>query len=198
MTISLNKRNLLIASAAVSATAIGAYIAFSQKKHPELPVAPQVDLDRYLGEWYEIAHMPNRYEKGCQGVKAIYSKNADGSIDVLNVCHKDAVNGETETAKGKARVVDSQTNAKLKVSFFWPFNGDYWILKVGENYEYALVGTPDRKNLWILSRTPQLDKITTTKLLRTADSLGFPTLKLVFTKQEPMRVQTAEPAIYAS
>lgn len=192
MLLSTNKRNLLIASAAVSATAIGAYLIFNKTKHPELPVAPYVDLDRYVGEWYEIARMPNSYEKGCHGVKAIYSKRDDGAIDVLNVCHKDSAMGESETAKGKAVVVDTETNAKLKVSFFWPFSGDYWILKVGDAYEYALVGTPDRKNLWILSRTPQLDKITTSELIRKAESLGFPTLRLKFTKQEPLRMQVPE------
>ncbi|MCU0352571.1 MAG: lipocalin family protein [Cytophagales bacterium] len=182
MTSSTNNRISLITTAAVSAVALGVYLAFGRKKHADLPVAPHVDLDRYLGEWYEIARMPVRYEKGCYSTKAIYAKRPDGRIDVLNVCNKDSATGELESVKGTARVADKMTNAKLKVTFFWPFSGDYWILEVGDNYEYALVGTPDRKSLWILSRTPALDKGRVNKLLRRAGELGFDVSRLIYTK----------------
>ena len=192
MTSSTSNRISLITAAALSAVAVGAYLAFGRKKPADLPVAPHVDLDRYLGEWYEIARLPVRYEKGCHGTRAIYAKRPDGRIDVLNVCNKDSATGELESAKGTARVVDTTTNAKLKVSFFWPFSGDYWILEVGDNYDYALVGTPDRDALWILSRTPMLDKGRVDRLLRRAGELGFDVSRLIYTKHaKPQAKQTA-------
>jgi apolipoprotein D and lipocalin family protein len=120
-----------------------------------------VDLNRYMGLWYEIAKIPNRFERKCaSGATAMYSIREDGKIEVINSCVKK--DGEAQTAKGIAKVGDSPSNAKLKVSFvrllglslFW---GDYWIIGLGDDYEYAIVGTPDRKYGWILSRTPSLD-----------------------------------------
>lgn len=183
MNIPVNNRNVIIASTLLSAAALGAYALLHKPNHPELPVEPSVDLDRYLGEWYEIAHLPFKYEKGCYGVKAVYAKRDDGDIDVLNICHKDSLTGELDIVKGKACVVDTKTNAKLKVTFFWPFSGDYWILKVGKKYDYALVGTPDRDNLWILSRTPQLEEKQLQKLINHAQRVGFDTSKLIYTTQ---------------
>ncbi|MDJ1500354.1 lipocalin family protein [Xanthocytophaga agilis] len=184
MNIPMNNRNIAIASTLLSAAAIGAYaILHKSNNHSELPVEESVDLDRYLGEWYEIAHLPFKYEKGCYGVKAIYAKRDDGDIDVLNICHKDSLTGELDIAKGKACVVDKKTNAKLKVTFAWPFSGDYWILKVGKKYDFALVGTPDRDNLWILSRTPEMDQNRLEKLRTHAQNLGFDTSKLIYTTQ---------------
>jgi apolipoprotein D and lipocalin family protein len=177
-----DKRKMLLAGIALTAAA-GAYLWLRTRKHPFLPVASQVDLDRYLGEWHEIARLPVRFEKGCYGTKAIYAKRNDSNIDVLNICHKGSLTGKLEIARGKAFVADPETNAKLKVQFFWPFSGDYWILEVGNNYEYALVGNPDRKSLWILSRTPQMEKGKVSQLLQKAESLGFKTLKMIFTKQ---------------
>jgi apolipoprotein D and lipocalin family protein len=89
---------------------------------PPLDVVPQVDLSRYAGTWYEIASFPQRFQRGCEDTKAIYSLRADGTIEVLNSCFR---KGKTDIAKGKAWVADKATNAKLKVSFFWPFRGDY-------------------------------------------------------------------------
>ncbi len=107
-----------------------------------------VDLSRYVGRWYEIAGLPNRFEKKCaDSVTATYALRSDGKIEAVNRCRKSS--GEYTTAKGKAKVVDKQTNAKLKVTFFWPFYGDYGILDLGPNYEYAVVGDPSRDYLWI-------------------------------------------------
>src|ERR1041384_6396552 len=104
----------------------------------ELEVVGAVDLSRYAGRWYEIARLPNRFEKKCaDSVTATYTLRSDGKVDVVNRCRK--ANGEYTTARGKAKVVDKKTNAKLKVTFFWPFYGDYWILDLGSNYEYAVV-----------------------------------------------------------
>ena len=130
----------------------------------ELEVVQSVDLTRYIGRWYEIARLPNRFEKKCaDSVTATYTLRSDGKVEVVNRCRKE--NGKYTTATGKAKVVDKKTNAKLKVTFFWPFYGDYWILDLGPNYEYAVVGSPDRDYLWILSRTPQLDEQLVQRLL---------------------------------
>lgn len=119
----------------------------------------QVELSRYLGTWYEIASYPQRFQKGCTGTTATYSLRDDGTIDVLNQCFKDSLDGKLDVAEGRARVVDTGSSAKLEVSFFRPFWGDYWIIDLGPEYEYAVVGHPGRDYLWILSRQPQLDSV---------------------------------------
>jgi apolipoprotein D and lipocalin family protein len=120
---------------------------------PPLVTVSHVDLSRYLGTWYEIASFPQRFQRGCTASSANYVLRADGDIDVVNRCRKDALDGEEKVAKGRARVVDKATGAKLKVSFFRPFWGDYWIIDLGADYDYAVVGHPSRDYLWILSRT---------------------------------------------
>lgn len=120
-------------------------------------VVRHVDLDRYLGKWYEIARYPNRFQKACVATTAVYSSPGDGTILVLNECRKESLEGPLRRAEGKAWVVDETSQAKLKVQFFWPFRGDYWIIDLGEDYEYAVVGHPKRKYLWILSRTPRME-----------------------------------------
>ena len=146
----------------------------------ELAVVDAVDLSRYAGRWYEIARLPNRFEKKCaDSVTATYTLRSDGKIDVVNRCRK--ANGEYTTARGKAKIVDKKTNAKLKVTFFWPFYGDYWILDFGPNYEYAVVGAPNRDYLWILSRTPQLDEELYQRLLREMATRGFATDRMIRT-----------------
>jgi apolipoprotein D and lipocalin family protein len=145
-----------------------------------LEVVGAVDLSRYAGRWYEIARLPNRFEKKCaDSVTATYTLRSDGKVDVVNRCRK--ANGEYTTAKGKAKIVDKKTNAKLKVTFFWPFYGDYWILDLGPNYEYAVVGAPNRDYLWILSRTPQLDEELYRRLLREMATRGFATDRMIRT-----------------
>lgn len=146
-----------------------------------LEVVPHVELEKYLGKWYEIAHLPAKFQEGCDETTATYTLLKDGSISVLNQSIK---NGKIKQAKGKAKVVDKNSNAKLKVTFVWPFYGDYWILKLGDNYDYSIVGTPNRKYLWILSRTPQMDDNLYSKLIEYANSKGFDTNKLIRTFQK--------------
>lgn len=124
---------------------------------PTLLTVDHVDLQHYLGTWYEIAAFPQRFQKGCTGSMASYTLRDGGEIEVLNRCRKGSLDGEEKVAKGRARVVDRATNAKLKVSFFRPFWGDYWIIDLGADYEYAVVGHPSRDYLWILSRTATMD-----------------------------------------
>jgi apolipoprotein D and lipocalin family protein len=132
--------------------------AATAKDKPTLTVVDLVDLERYLGKWYEIASYPAWFQKGCTGSTAEYSLLPDGRIQVINSCRKGGLDGKLKESKGKAEVVDTVTNAKLKVWFFWPFKGNYWIIELDPDYQWAVVGEPSRKYLWILSRTPTMDE----------------------------------------
>jgi apolipoprotein D and lipocalin family protein len=137
--------------------------------YPPLATVDNVELGRYTGRWYEIARYPNSFETGCMGVTADYALREDGRISVVNTCVgrisvvntcvEGSLDGNVRLIEGVARVVDRTTNAKLAVTFFPPFEGDYWILELGEDYEYAVVGDPSRRFLWILSREPTLDEV---------------------------------------
>ena len=150
---------------------------------PPLEVVPSVDLERYVGTWYEIASYPQRFQEGCTATTATYTLQSDGEIAVLNRCRKDSLDGPEDTAEGTARVVDPKSNAKLEVSFFWPFWGDYWIIDLGPEYEYAVVGHPSRDYLWILSRAPTLDDATYDDILERLEAQGYPLDRLVETPQ---------------
>src|SRR6185503_12231246 len=157
----------------------------------ELEVVPSVDLTRYVGRWYEISRLPNAFQKKCADtVTANYTMRANGKIEVINRCRK--VSGEYATAKGTAKIVEKKTNAKLKVTFFWPFYGDYWILDLGPNYEYSVVGNRSRKYLWILSRTPQIDEGLYQRLLANMQRKGFDTTKMIRTVQSAAVVRSSE------
>lgn len=183
----MNTRSKILSAAAATAVMTGLSVAYAKKRkegsHAPLEVDQSIDLDQYLGEWYEIARMPALFERSCYGTKAKYSKNEDGSIQVENSCHKNSLDGPLKTTTGKAFVSDKETHAKLKVQFFWPFTGDYWILDVGDQYEYALVGEPTRKHMWILSRTPEIELEALQDLTNKAKEKGFDTEKLIFTEQ---------------
>jgi len=152
---------------------------------PRLQTTSHVDLDRYLGRWFEIAAFPAWFERDCTATTATYSLRADGDIDVVNRCRKGALDGKEDVAEGRARVVDRATNAKLEVSFFRPFWGDYWILGLGPgpDYTYAVVGEPGRDYLWILSRTPVLDSADYDKILAQLREQDYPVDRLVRTRQ---------------
>jgi apolipoprotein D and lipocalin family protein len=148
-----------------------------------LQVVPGVDLARYAGTWYEIASYPNSFQKGCVGTKATYNMRDDGKISVVNECFRGSFEGKHSIARGTARIADSETNAKLKVTFFWPFYGDYWIIDLGENYDYAVVGHPAFKYLWILSRTPRMDGSVYQSILKRLEAKSYDTGRLVKTIQ---------------
>ena len=145
---------------------------------------PHVDLDRYLGTWYDIASFPQRFQRGCTGTTATYTLRGDGQIDVLNRCRRGSLTAQESLAKGRARVVDRTTNAKLTVSFFRPFWGDYWIIDLGPNYEYAVVGHPSRDYLWILSRTPAMDGPVYEGILGRLREQGYEVQRLHRTQQQ--------------
>lgn len=134
-----------------------ALVAPSRAAEKELQTVASVDLDRYLGRWYEIASYPAWFQKNCTATTADYSLREDGRIKVVNSCRKGALDGKLKQAKGRAKLADPVSNAKLKVSFFGPFWGDYRIIDLDPEYQWAVVGVPSRKYLWILSRTPHMD-----------------------------------------
>ncbi|MBI5055028.1 MAG: lipocalin family protein [Nitrospirae bacterium] len=148
---------------------------------PPLQVVPFVDLSRYTGMWYEIARYPHKFQNGCAGSRATYALRDDGKLSVLNECYEEAEPGKLRSAKGKAWVVDSKTNAKLKVSFFWPFSGAYWIIDLGRDYEYAVIGHPDRQYLWILSRTQVMDESVYEAILNRLKDQHYDTSRLIRT-----------------
>jgi len=147
-----------------------------------LATVPSVDLQKYLGKWYEISSFPQSFQKGCHCTTAEYSIEK-GYVRVINTCRKDSPGGKVSRAKGKAFVVEGSNNAKLRVQFFWPFRGDYWIIDLAADYSYAVVGDPSRKYLWILSRTPQMDEGLYQEIVLRCVEKGFDVNKLVKTDQ---------------
>lgn len=138
------------------------------------PAVPQpaktVEIKRYLGKWFELARYEAPFQKDCEGVTADYSLQDDGKIRVVNSCTRD---GKTNSADGKAKVVEGSGNAKLKVSFFGPFYGDYWILDRDEDYRWAIVGEPSGRYLWMLTREAQPDAATRALIEARVRELGY-------------------------
>ena len=162
--------------------------AQSQTQSPVKTVA-SVDLNRYAGRWYEIAKYPNKFQDQCVGnTTATYTLKSEGKIEVLNRClEKD---GTMSDAKGEAKVEDKSTNAKLKVRFAPGFLswlpqvwGDYWVIDLPADYSYSVIGTPDRKYFWILSREAKMEDSTYQAILRRAEDQGFNPAKVVKTPQ---------------
>ena len=143
-----------------------------------------VDLKKYVGKWYEIASYPMRFQKGCTCTTAEYTATDKGYIIVENRCSKDSVNGKQSYVKGKAFVEKNSGNAKLKVQFFWPFKAKYWIIDLADDYNYAVVSHPDKKYLWILSRTPKMSDITYDQITNRLLVKGFDLNKLQKTIQK--------------
>ena len=151
---------------------------------PPSPVVADVDLDRYLGRWYEIASLPQFFQRGCVATNALYSRRDDGRIRVQNECRDGSLDGPPRSAEGLAWVADESAGpAKLKVRFFWPFSGHYWIVALDPDYRWAMVGHPERKYLWILSRTRHIDDELYASLVRRADSMGYDVSRLERTLQ---------------
>lgn len=153
----------------------------------EVKTVAAVELNKYLGKWYEIARFDQSFQTGCGSVTAEYSLRGNGKINVVNTCKYE--NGTVKKAKAIASVVDKKTNAKLKVSFvpflnrFGLFAGAYWVIGLGQNYEFAVIGGPDRKTLWFLSRTPKLSPEKFAELKQIAESQGYDLSKLMLTPE---------------
>ncbi len=184
---SMHKNNSSRLNAALATALLGIFITgcASSPHRDTLPTVPSVDLTRYAGTWFEIARLPMWFQRHCIDSKAIYTSRTDGSIGVHNECVTDS--GGSEQVDGVATVVDNTTNARLTVVFDNFFarlfsssrEGNYWILALDTEYRTAVVGTPDRRFLWILSRTPQLDDGIYQRLVEQAKQLGFPVSDLI-------------------
>ena len=153
-------------------------------KSQTMKTVEKVDIERYMGTWYEIARFPHWFEKRLVGVTATYSLKKNGKVKVINMGYKDSLTGKLKRAKGFAKIPDPKVLGRLKVYFFWPFGGDYLILDLDENYKYVLVGDSSLKYLWILGRNPQLDDVIYNQLVDKAKSLGFDTTKLAKVAQK--------------
>ncbi len=143
-----------------------------------------LDLNRYLGTWYEIARFDHRFERGMDGCKAHYSLQEDGLIKVVNSGYKNGDKAQYKEAVGKAKRPNSSEQGKLKVSFFWIFYGDYYVLELADDYRYALIGSSSDRYLWILSRTPKMNETDLNHLLQKAKERGYDTQKLIWVKQD--------------
>jgi apolipoprotein D and lipocalin family protein len=154
-----------------------------KSKYKELPTVNELDLARYAGTWYEIARLPNSFEKGLECVTATYTVLTNGRVEVLNKGYANADSSKIKSIKGVAWVPDSSNPGRLKVRFFWPFTGKYWVIALVMDYNYALVGDPSRKYLWILSKSSTLDNLTYTTLVNIAKENGFDVEKLMKVNQ---------------
>lgn len=119
----------------------------------------EVNLQRYTGLWFDVASFPARFQKNCFCTTATYTLTDEGTVEVYNSCRKGGAQGKVSGIRGKAFTVKGSNNTKLKVQFFWPFRADYWIVKLDKDYQWAVVSTPGKNYLWILSRTPVMDEM---------------------------------------
>ncbi len=166
-------------------------LALAQEAPPVASV-PAVDLARYSGKWFEIAAFPMFFQRNCVGdTTAEYSAGEGGAIKVVNRCR---TNSGFDEATGRATVVEGFANSRLQVSFFWPFKADYWVLGLDADYRWAVVGNPNRKYLWLLSRTPQLDAPLLEAALASAKAQGFDLSQLRYTAQSTAQSGAAKSA----
>jgi apolipoprotein D and lipocalin family protein len=149
-----------------------------------LQTVPFVDLKKYAGMWYEIASIPQFFQKGCNCTTAEYTLTDKDYVIVENRCNKDSSNGKQTYIKGKAFVVENSGNAKLQVQFFWSFKGKYWIIDLADDYSYAVVGHPNRKYLWILTRTSSMNDAIYQQIIARVKQKGFDPSKIKRTKQK--------------
>lgn len=137
-----------------------------------LPTVQNFELDKYLGTWYEVQRLPNSFEKNLKCVTATYSLRKNGKINVYNK-GVNSKTGKTDDITGYATVPDKEKLAQLKVTFFWPFGGDYYVIDLDSNYSTALVGAPNRKYLWLLSREPSIEPSRLNEMIKIAKDQGF-------------------------
>ena len=153
-------------------------------RNAPIAAVDSVDLTRYAGTWYEIARFPVWFQEDCAGVTAKYALREDGRVDVVNTCREGGLDGPVRSADAIARAVDD-TNAKLKVNFAapLPFEGDYWVLYLDEDYQVAVVGSPGGQGGWILSRTPQIEADRLEAARGALAANGYDVGRLTFTEQ---------------
>ncbi len=164
------------------------FMAFSCKTNEKMvdnSTVSNLDLDKYLGTWYEIARFPHSFERGLVGVTATYSLNEDGTIKVVNQGFKDSLNGDLSVANGKAKVPNPENPARLRVSFFWIFYSDYRVMELDDEYQWAVVGSSSSNYLWILSRKPQISEVLLADLKKRIKKRGYDLSKLQLVEQKP-------------
>jgi apolipoprotein D and lipocalin family protein len=159
---------------------VSMFMIFSSCRSQAPETVKYVDLEKYAGLWYEYASFPARFQKGCTNTTAEYKLSPEGYVIVTNKCTRDKNRTGIE---GKAFVVPNSGNAKLKVQFFWPFRGDYWVLELADDYNWAAVGSPKKNYLWILSRTPVMDENLYKEIISRVAAKGFDISKLQKTSQ---------------
>jgi apolipoprotein D and lipocalin family protein len=165
---------------------------FAACQDKKMPVSGQetvqsVDIERYLGKWYEMARFPHKFEKDMVGVTATYTLRGDGKIDVLNAGYIKTLDGPLKEARGVGKIPDKNDASKLKVSFFLFFYADYFILELDTvKYQYALVGSSSDKYLWILSRSPLMKADTYSMLVEKARERGYQVESLIRVEQKPL------------
>jgi apolipoprotein D and lipocalin family protein len=166
----VRRRSIATASLIVLTATLGLGGCRSGPEAP-LPTVASVDVPRYMGTWYEIAKLPNRFQASCASDTVARYRLTEGGVDVLNRCRR--ADGSVSSISGRATVVAGSAGARLRVSFFWPIFGDYWVLALDPSYQTVLVGAPSRKYAWVLARTPTLDDARLQDLLARAQALGF-------------------------
>ncbi len=179
-------RRLVIMAAILSALSLGGCATLQRGPVGNSAVAQparSVDIERYLGRWYELARYEAGFQRGCEAVTADYSRRDNGEIRVINSCRQDSVTGRERQSEGRARIVDTATGAKLQVSFFGPFWGDYWVLDRAEDYSWAIVGEPSGRYLWLLHRQRTPPPTDVAALVARAGGLGYNLALLRYTQQ---------------
>ena len=154
------------------------------EENKNLKVVSNLDLHKFQGVWYEIAHNPWFPEDNCFAMIAHYKLIEDNKIEVTNICRKHGFDGEISKISGEAWLVDPNITSKLEVQFIWPFSLDYWVIDLEENYNYAVIGEPDKENFWILSRKPIMEKGLLTKIIEKTKMKGYDLSNLILTPQD--------------
>lgn len=183
----MRSKTIIIAVAAAGILAVLSACAAIQKGPVGNTAVPQpakaVEIERYLGRWYELARYEQSFQKDCEEVTADYTLTAPGKIKVVNSCRKGGASGPLSVANGKAKIVAGGNNAKLKVSFFGPFYGDYWVMDHSDDYSWAIVGEPSGRYLWLLSREARPGDAALNTVITRAAMMGYNTKMLRITKQ---------------
>lgn len=173
---------VLFGSALLLAACKPAEFQHSGNTNVPQPAKP-VELAPYLGKWFEQGRYEASFQRGCEGITAEYAQKPDGGVQVVNTCHEGSPDGPARTAEATAKVVDGSNGAKLKVTFFWPFEADYWVLDRANDYSWSIVGEPSGRYLWLLTRNSKLSDGQYEALVKRAATLGYDTSLLRRTKQ---------------
>ena len=168
----------------------------SAEENKKLKVVSNLDLHKFQGVWYEIAHNPWFPENNCFAMIAHYKLIEDNKIEVTNICRKHGFNGEISKIVGKAWLVDQTITSKWEVQFIWPFSLDYWVIDLEENFNYAVIGEPDKENFWILSRKPIMEKGLLSKIIAKSEMKGYDLSNLILTPQDELHSKCLTQWIY--